>query len=109
MIRVTMGTVYITAEALCDRYNFARLSARFSYATGNLRQAALVDADARELRAFAATLAESKRVRLERIRLQFMPDGGEMFDYVATKISLAPAMYPDAPTTHEKISEVLNP
>ena len=48
MIRMTRdGTVYITADAFCDRYNFMPKDRPFVYATGDFPRA--TEQDAREL------------------------------------------------------------
>lgn len=96
MIRVTLGTTYITAEAFCDRYNFAQVGQEFAYATGNLRQASAHDPDARKLREFIADLIERKRIVVERRHTgRKLPDGGPSLEYLAVKRSYAPAIYGD--------------
>lgn len=87
MIRKTNGTIYITADAFCDRYNFARRGERFSYATGDLMQACETDGDARALRALVLEMEFSKKIKIE---MRERPDIAETrcatsFEYLATK------------------------
>lgn len=95
MIRTIRGTVYLTAEAFCDRLNFAQRGQRFTYATGNLVQACAMDRDARELRQLVERLAEAKRIMLaQHARLDPVWLGrGSYFEYLATKCSTTPAHY----------------
>lgn len=88
MIRELDGTIFITADAFCDRYNLARRGQCFSYATGDLVHACEIDTDARVLWALVLAMEEAKKLKLDiRERRDLKPmNGPTSFEYLATKL-----------------------
>ncbi len=91
MIRDIGGTIFITVDAFCARYNFARRGQRFTYATGDLAQVAEIDADAHALRALVLEMEKAGKLHLEiRERPDLAThDSATAFEYLATKLVTA--------------------